>query len=120
MWLENVVRYFDLQSENRRVSATGQASKGHLPVLPQYLAVCLGIMIEPYINSYIATGAFNWVWSVAEDRAIFAVLVGILIIPAIYKSSFDAKRPVLIQLAALVPMGMGWQTFFAAATKHIH
>ena len=119
MWLENVVRYFDLQSENRRVSATGHASKDHLPVLPQYLALCLGVMIEPYINSYVATGAFNWGWSAAATRAVFALLIGIVILPGVYRSSFDTKRPSLIQLAALVPMGMGWQTLFAAATKHV-
>ena len=48
---------------------------------------------------------------------IFGLIVGIILLPAVYKSAFDPQKPVLVQLAALFPLGIGWQSLFVSATK---
>jgi len=59
--LNKIGDYFDLQSEKRTLATQGQ-SKGtiYAPVLPQYAAVCLGVMVEPYLRHYINSGAWEY------------------------------------------------------------
>lgn len=116
--LNSVVRYFDLQSEKRSVAAVGnsKASKP-APVLPQYLVVSAGVIVEPLLRTYIQSGAWKFDWSGFSGRVPFGLLVGIVLLPAVYKSAFDPLKPLLVQLAALFPLGIGWQSLFTSATK---
>lgn len=115
--LNVLFRYFDLQAEQRQLTAQGQAANRTAPVLPQYVVVSLGVVVEPLLRNYIASGSWHFSWSAFLERVIFGMLVGIVLLPAVYKSTFDPRKPILIQLAALFPLGIGWQSLFLSATK---
>jgi hypothetical protein len=116
--INQIARYFDLQSDLRRVTAGGHSGGGaHAPVFPQYLALAAGVVVEPLLRRYIETGAWQFDLSSLIGRVLFGLIIGIIILPAVYKSSFDPQKPVLVQLAALFPLGIGWQSLFSSATK---
>ena len=50
--IDNLLRYLDLQSENRQLAMVAK-DKGRksvsLPVIPQYIALVLGITLQPYL-----------------------------------------------------------------------
>ena len=116
--INEIVTYFDLQSARRRTAAEGNsAASPQAPVLPQYLVVSIGVFIEPFLRHYMDSGTWTIDWRSALSRAAFGLIVGVIILPAVYKSSFDPGKPLLVQLAALFPLGIGWQSIFASATK---
>ena len=115
-----IIRYFDLQSAQRRVSTVGhKATPAHAPVLPQYAAISAGVIVQPLLHQYIEKEIWSFDLATFGGRVIFGLIIGIIILPAVYKSSFDPAKPVLIQLAALFPLGIGWQSLFASATKAV-
>lgn len=119
MW-NGLIRYFDLQSSQRSKSPKGHASStNHAPVIPQYVAVSLGVIVEPFLRHYIASGSWGVDVSTLLGRVIFGLIIGIVILPGIYKSTFDSTKPVSIQVAALFPLGIGWQSLFTSATKAV-
>jgi hypothetical protein len=112
--LEGVARYFDLQSQQRwkmQTEAVG-GQQQHAPVLPQYGALSLGVLVEPFLNNYVASGTFGFDLSGVALRGIFALLMAILLLPAVYKNAFDPEKPLLVQLCALFTSGVGWQSLF--------
>jgi hypothetical protein len=111
-----LTRYFDLASTLGGDSVRNVEPTGQPQVLPQYAALTLGIVAEPLITSYIAKRSFSIDWSSAWQSVLFAVLMGIIIFPAVYKDAFDPKRPFIIQLCAIFTSGIGWQSLFQAAT----
>jgi hypothetical protein len=117
--MDRLIRYFDLQSARRAVitEAYNAGARIFAPVLPQYLVICLGVVAEPYLRGYIASGTWHFEWSAFWGRVVFGLLIGIVILPAVYKSAFDPSKPVLVQLAALFPMGIGWQSLVSTAAK---
>jgi hypothetical protein len=99
-------RYFDL-----RQPLTRNLQPRQLPaVFPQYAAVALGVIAEPYLSRYIETGLWPADVATLGGRVVFGLLVAIILLPAVYKSAFDPQKPVAVQLAALFPMGIGWQS----------
>ena len=118
--LNEIVRYFDLQSESRpqapMARAPGPAAPSeHAPVLPQYAAVAAGVLVDPLLRSYIDSQTFNFdFWSLVT-RAGFALVMAILLLPAVYKNAFDPEKPILVQLCALFTSGVGWQSLFQTA-----
>jgi len=116
--LNNFIRYFDLQSTMRSVAAEGHAAgPNHAPVFLQYVFVSAGIIVEPLLRKYIESGGWQVDWSALGGRVVFGLIVGLILLPAVYKSTFDPKKPILVQLAALFPLGIGWQSLFTSATK---
>jgi hypothetical protein len=116
--LNPIVRYFDLQSAQRTATPAGhKAASKAAPVLPQYLAVSAGVIIEPFLRRYIDKGSWEVDVETFLGRALFGLIIGIVILPSIYKSTFDPKQPIIIQLFALFPLGIGWQSLFTSATK---
>jgi hypothetical protein len=116
--LNNIARYFDLQSRARRVAPEGHAAGvAHAPVVPQYVVVSAGVVVEPVLRKYIETGAWQIDWSTFGGRVVFGLIIGIILLPAVYKSAFDPQKPILVQIAALFPVGIGWQSLFTSATK---
>ena len=116
--LNEIIRYFDLQSNHRDITAKGNsAGTPYAPVFPQYLVVSAGVFVEPVLRKYINSGAWQFEWSDLLGRAVFGLIVGIILLPAVYKSTFDAEKPIFVQLAALFPLGIGWQSLFTSATK---
>ncbi|MGH6805033.1 MAG: hypothetical protein ACREC3_16970 [Methyloceanibacter sp.] len=126
--LNDIVRYFDLQSPQRSVTPkgvtaaprtkhAGEPSAKHAPVLPQYAAVATGVLVDPLLRSYIDSATFNFdFWSLLA-RAGFALLMAILLLPAVYKNAFDPDKPLLVQLCALFTSGVGWQSLFQTAAE---
>lgn len=94
----------------------GQAGN-QAPVIPQYFVVSLGIFVEPFLRSYSLNRSWNHSEISVFGQVIFGLIVGIIILPSIYKASFDPDKPILVQLAALFPLGIGWQSLFTSATK---
>ncbi len=116
--IDNLIRYFDLQSASRTVVPRGQSALPvQAPVLPQYIVVCAGVVLEPYLRNYTTTGSWQVDWSHLLGRVIFGLVVGMILLPSVYKAAFDPKKPLVVQLAALLPLGIGWQSVFASATK---
>ncbi len=134
--LETIVRYFDLQSERRpperKAHDRGPAAEmkgspsgrpkmsapapAHASVLPQYGAVSLGVLVEPFLTNAVASGNLNLDFRALLVRVGFALLIAIVLLPAVYKNAFDPDKPMLVQLCALFTSGVGWQSLFQAAT----
>jgi hypothetical protein len=124
--LNEIVRYFDLQSRQRPPKPSGAklpsgaarmagTDHHHAPVLPQYAAVAAGVLVDPLLRSYIDSETFNFdFWSFLA-RAGFALLMAILLLPAVYKNAFDPDKPLLVQLCPLFTSGVGWQSLFQTA-----
>ncbi len=117
--LNSVIRYFDLQSSTRSTVPKGQASGVYAPVLPQYLATCAGVIAEPFLRTYITSGEWGMEQSALWGRVIFGLIIGVILLPAVYKSAFDPSKPIAVQLAAMFPMGVGWQSLVASSAKAI-
>lgn len=114
--IEKIIGYFDLQSQSRKTRAFGHAGTS-APVLPQYFALAAGVVIEPFLRKYIETGHWTAALSDVIGRILFGLVIAVVLLPSVYRSSFDPAKPILVQLAALVPMGMGWQSLFNAAVN---
>lgn len=118
--LNRIIRYFDLQSAQRTAAPVGyKAGAKTAPVLPQYIAVSAGVVIEPLLRGYIESGIWGFDFETFWGRLVFGLIIGVVILPGIYKSTFDPKQPILIQLAALFPLGIGWQSLFTSATRAV-
>lgn len=116
--MNSIIRYFDLVSNLRPKGATVMARGKKLPpILPQYLALVLGVLIQPFFAAYQQTGAWNF--EGIEGRLLFAVLVGIAILPGVYKNSFDPEKHILIQLCLLFVAGMGWESLLGTAMSAV-
>ena len=86
--LNSVFRYFDLQFKIRSVTPQGTSGQStYAPVLPQYLAASAGVIVEPLLRGYINTGAWQYGISALAGRVVFGLIVGIVLLPAIYKSA---------------------------------
>jgi len=81
----------------------------------EYLALVLGIFVQPCLANYQKTGA----WSLAgwSGWAIFAIIVGLLIFPAAYNNAFAPTKPLFVQLCAIFAAGVGWQSLFETVGK---
>lgn len=109
--LTQITDYFDLYS-NAALAAGRPA-----PVWPQYLVVALAVLVEPYLRAYIETGKWDVDWRGIWGRTIFALIVTLLILPGIYKGTFDPEKPVSIQLMAIFTMGLGWRSLLEGVFK---
>jgi hypothetical protein len=107
--------YFDL-TPRERGPQTGVVL---LPWWPQYLTLVLGITIQPFFEAYQQTA--HWEVSGAIGRFAFAIIVGLLIFPSVYRGAFDSEKPIFTQLCAIFAAGMGWQSLLhTAATGLTH
>lgn len=112
-----IAGYFDLQSERRSAIRREQRRFGlHVWVLPQYIAFGIGVLIEPLLSYY---GHYNDMpdMSILGARLVFAMVIGLLLMPNIYKATFNPAKPISLQMLALVLLGLGWQTLFFAAGR---
>lgn len=111
-----VSNYFDLRlgpSDQRRVATAGMGKTLHW--LPQYLALILGILIQPFFASFQDTG--TWSFEGITARVLFSLIVGLVIFPGVYRSSIDPEKPILVQFGVIFTAGLGWETLLAAATQ---
>ncbi|MTD94358.1 hypothetical protein GIW81_08425 [Hyphomicrobium sp. xq] len=111
-WIRN---WFDLYP--RKTGTIAAQAGQHASVWPQYLAVAAGVVVEPFLRKYIESGAWSVDLQSLLGRLLFGLIVAIILLPAVYKSSFDPEKPIAVQLAALFPMGIGWQSLVNAAAN---
>jgi hypothetical protein len=116
--MNTIMNYFDLASQIRTYTPIN-GGKGlqerELHVIPQYIALVLGIVIQPFLSTYQSIGFWNT--NVIPERILFGIIVGVIIFPVIYKGTFDPKKPISVQLCSIFALGMGWQTLLSTALK---
>jgi hypothetical protein len=118
--MNKIIKYFDLVSQyrsdgSRAISESGQKN---LKWWPQYIALLLGIFFEPSFQHYMETG----IWQLTKfvPWLIASIIIGVMIFPAVYKSSFDATKPVFVQLCVIFTAGMGWHTILSTTMKAVN
>jgi hypothetical protein len=99
--------YFDLQTPRER-SVDKDSSPKVLTWWPQYLALISGVAVQPFFESYQQTQ--QWNIHGALERLAFAIVVGLVIFPSVYRGAFDPDKPIFLQLCAIFATGMGWQS----------
>jgi len=115
--MNKIIKYFDLASDLRPKGATGKAAGKQLHWFPQYIALVLGVLIQPFFTFYQQTG--NWNFGGFSGRVLFALIVGIIVFPAIYKNAFDPDKPIFVQLCAIFAAGMGWESMLRTVLKTV-
>jgi hypothetical protein len=120
MNLNSVVRYFDINSELKaqiraQAKSGGEEAKPKLPWLWQWIALFLGIWIQPYFELYRNTQ--HWEWTGGFGRVLFAAITAVMIFPGLYRKLIDEPKPLIILLAPCFIGGMGYQSLLATALK---
>jgi hypothetical protein len=117
-----ISQYFDLGAVTRIRSQFDPQNpptiKQPAAWLPQYIAVALGVAVEPFLHTYIATK--HWFSNITPDllpQTVFGLMMAVLIFPGVYKSSFDPANPRFVQFCAIFATGIGWQSLFSTAAK---
>lgn len=110
--LDAILAYFDLYS------AVPPADRP-AAVWPQYAIVAAAVLVEPYLRAYIETGKWDVDLGSILGRTIFALIITIAILPAVYRGAFDPDLPISIQLMTLFMAGLGWRTLFDAGAKAV-
>lgn len=86
-------------------------------VWPQWLALTLGVVVQPFLSNYRETGN----WSIAGFEPwgwlLFALIVAVILFPAIYRNAFDPTKPIFVQMIPIFTSGLGWEALFGAAVK---
>jgi hypothetical protein len=114
--INKLIHYLDLQSENRQLkvmSKNKDRKSVPLPVIPQYIALVLGIVLQPYLVAFQKTG--NWDLHGFVSWLIFALITAVAIFPMVYKKTFDPNSSLFVQLCTIFSAGVGWQSLFAIA-----
>ncbi|MGA9120467.1 MAG: hypothetical protein WB699_13980 [Bacteroidota bacterium] len=107
-----IVGYFDLLSAYRGPQAKAGGKQLHW--LPQYIALVLGILIQPLLRTFQATHL--WDFSGFTSWILFSLLVGLIVFPAAYKSSFEPDKPLFVQFCIILTSGMGWESLVKTVT----
>jgi hypothetical protein len=115
-----IVEYFDLASQYRPGGSHAVAEEENkkalkLHWLPQYLALLAGIIAQRYFAGYMTTG--QWDPTGFLGWVVASIIVALMAFPAVYKGSFDATKPIFVQLCVIFTTGTGWQTIVGSALK---
>jgi hypothetical protein len=113
--MNKIIRYFDLASELRAKAPVAKAKGKTLHWFPQYVFLIIGIIVQPFFAAYQQTG--QWNFAGFRGKVLFAVIVGLTVFPAVYKSSFDPEKPIFVQLCAIFAVGMGWESLLHTTLK---
>ena len=131
--LNKLLAYFDLFADSRgkprlqgrdvKIRGGPQDNGGspplgpNLSVLPQYVALVLGILVQPYFEKYRASGS----WAFSTDSALgwllFAIIAGVIVFPSVYRRAFDPGQPLFVQFCVIFAGGMGWKELLDTALK---
>lgn len=131
--LNKLIAYFDLFADSRgqpRLQGrevniqSGSGDTGgspppgaNLSVFPQYIALVLGILVQPYFEKYRASGS----WAFSTDSALgwllFAIIAGVIVFPSVYRRAFDPGQPLFVQFCVIFAGGMGWKALLDTALK---
>ena len=116
--INRALKYFDLQAGRRPSQPVGFGkSLTEFPVLPQYVALVLGIIAQPFLAKY----ASSQVWDIhaLPGWIVFAVIIGVVIFPSVYTHSLDPSKTIFVQLCVIFAAGIGWQSVIQVAGKGI-
>lgn len=114
----SIASYFDLRpTESDRARTRTRSTEQPVPVIPQYLALAAGIVVEPFLHEFMETHGFDLTWSRVGAQLAFGLVMGLIVFPGVYKNAFDPTRPIFVQLCAIFASGIGWQSLFQAATS---
>ncbi|PHR94491.1 MAG: hypothetical protein COA69_02535 [Robiginitomaculum sp.] len=118
--IKESMNYFDLQSAKRsHVQIAGHEQENSLPVFPQYATGVAGVLASPILkniqdNGLDAINQFKDIISLVSARPVLlALIIGFVLLPTIYKSSFDPTKPLSVQLSAIFTMAVGWQSLLS-------
>lgn len=108
--------WFNLHRDLKALGATAYTEdEKKLPWAPQYLALLLGVVAQPFLKAYVATGQWNldgfWPWVAAS------ALLALIAFPGVYRSSFDPGKPLAVHLMVIFTSGFGWQALVGTAMK---
>jgi hypothetical protein len=78
-----------------------------------------GVIVEPFLRNYVTQGGWQIDFNTLTGRVAFGLIIGIMILPAVYRQAFDPQKPILVQLAAIFPMGIGWQSLVGSSAKFL-
>lgn len=107
--------YFDIRKDPRiraQGAGDGQQEKS-LPWFPQWVALFLGIVVQPFLSAYLKTG--HWEFGTALSWFFAAFLLAFICFPAVYRQSFDVSKPITVQIIPLFTAGLGWNSLFTTA-----
>ncbi|NWL03630.1 hypothetical protein DM790_22655 [Flavobacterium collinsii] len=111
--MNRLIRYFDLASHLRHNLAFEVADEKKFYVIPQYIALLLGIMAQPLFKEYVEKNVIefnpNFAWIIGSS------IISLMAMPAIYKNSIDPTKPLFIQLCVIFTAGIGWQNITTVA-----
>jgi len=102
--INQIARYFDLYSEYRPGSAKAQkASKDTTALWRQllvYVGCVLGVIVGPFIPTVLSgnTPSLAAVFGSA-NHLFWSAVIGLALMPAIYKLVFDPEKPLVVQVA---------------------
>jgi hypothetical protein len=83
--------------------------------LPQWLALLLGVVVQPYFAHYQQHR--EWNFDGFLGWALFALIAAIIAFPSVYRNAFDPKSPIIVQIIPIFTAGLGWQSLLATAAK---
>ena len=81
-----------------------------------YCALVTGIITQPYFSTYQQTGSWEIKQSVLANL-LFSCVIGMILLPTIYRRSFHNGEPVILTYCTVYSMGIGWQGLFSVITK---
>jgi len=110
--MRRILDYFDLRPPQPR-ETKGRTKKRNGHWLPQYVALVIGVLVQPFFSAYQQTG--QWNFAGVPGRLLFAVFAGVAIFPGVYKHAFDPQKPLFVQLCAIFAAGMGWESLLKTA-----
>lgn len=113
--MNKIINYFDLVSELRHDTAYAVSEEKKLHWIPQYVALLLGIAVQPFFQQYMDTG--TWEIKGLLPWLVAAFIIGLMAFPAVYKNSFDPTKPLFVQLCVIFTSGMGWQGIVSIAQQ---
>ncbi|HTQ39695.1 MAG TPA: hypothetical protein VMJ32_11750 [Pirellulales bacterium] len=116
--MNRILEYFDLGSKLRPIRAQATAA-GEKPrtihLIPQYLALISGIVLQPFFQKYMSTG--TWDFTGILGWLIASVVISLMAFPAVYKHALDPEQPIFVQFCVIFTSGTGWQTIVTSALK---
>ncbi|MFN2492355.1 MAG: hypothetical protein ABR501_05665 [Pyrinomonadaceae bacterium] len=114
--MNQLIKYFDLASGTdhaRNRAATDQPKTLHW--LPQYIALVLGVIVQPFLAAYQQSG--SWHVTGLAGRIVFAAITGLIVFPAVYRRAFDPEKPIFVQFCTIFAAGLGWESLLRSAVK---
>jgi len=117
--MNKLKQYFDLHSKPKRGARAqfAHASPAEPKAWPQWIALLLGVLVQPFLEEYRSKG--HWNFTLGWEWPLFAVIVAVVIFPSVYRAAFDSEKPWLVQIAPIFTAGLGWQALFGTAIKAV-